>query len=139
MGGVGVKALDVEAGAGADIHQYLAAPRRDPAHRRLDGAVGVRGAVLHLIETPVARDVRRAQEIWNLVPLVGHRTDPSELLWTGEFHAHPPFALGSWSAAVLIGYIHGRISFAELAGCLLYTSDAADDLTRVDLGGRRII
>src|SRR5665811_189435 len=25
------------------------------------------------------------------------------------------------------------------AGCLLYTSDAADDLTRVDLGGRRII
>ena len=25
------------------------------------------------------------------------------------------------------------------ADCLLYTSDAADDLTRVDLGGRRII
>src|SRR5665811_164812 len=24
-----------------------------------------------------------------------------------------------------------------IAGCLLYTSDAADDLTRVDLGGRR--
>ena len=28
---------------------------------------------------------------------------------------------------------------ANLAYCLLYTSDAADDLTRVDLGGRRII
>ncbi|GAB5780521.1 hypothetical protein JMUB7523_26500 [Staphylococcus aureus] len=26
-----------------------------------------------------------------------------------------------------------------LSICLLYTSDAADDLTRVDLGGRRII
>src|SRR5665811_1386345 len=26
-----------------------------------------------------------------------------------------------------------------ITGCLLYTSDAADDLTRVDLGGRRII
>src|SRR5665811_2021554 len=26
-----------------------------------------------------------------------------------------------------------------LMACLLYTSDAADDLTRVDLGGRRII
>src|SRR5665811_2023692 len=26
-----------------------------------------------------------------------------------------------------------------LGTCLLYTSDAADDLTRVDLGGRRII
>ena len=27
----------------------------------------------------------------------------------------------------------------EVKNCLLYTSDAADDLTRVDLGGRRII
>src|SRR5665811_2583531 len=27
----------------------------------------------------------------------------------------------------------------KLGTCLLYTSDAADDLTRVDLGGRRII
>src|SRR5665811_1985513 len=30
--------------------------------------------------------------------------------------------------------VHG----AQVVGCLLYTSDAADDLTRVDLGGRRI-
>ena len=30
----------------------------------------------------------------------------------------------------------GKITFQI---CLLYTSDAADDLTRVDLGGRRII
>ena len=30
-------------------------------------------------------------------------------------------------------YLKGRCH------CLLYTSDAADDLTRVDLGGRRII
>src|SRR5665811_2619838 len=29
--------------------------------------------------------------------------------------------------------------FATSSTCLLYTSDAADDLTRVDLGGRRII
>src|SRR5665811_2594869 len=28
---------------------------------------------------------------------------------------------------------------ARIWSCLLYTSDAADDLTRVDLGGRRII
>ena len=27
----------------------------------------------------------------------------------------------------------------DLSDCLLYTSDAADDLDRVDLGGRRII
>src|SRR5665254_15634 len=30
------------------------------------------------------------------------------------------------------------VAFAHGDGCLLYTSDAADDLTRVDLGGRRI-
>src|SRR5665811_2604936 len=30
-------------------------------------------------------------------------------------------------------------SAAKAGVCLLYTSDAADDLTRVDLGGRRII
>src|SRR5665811_2597551 len=30
-------------------------------------------------------------------------------------------------------------SRAKSWSCLLYTSDAADDLTRVDLGGRRII
>src|SRR5450756_3252080 len=33
---------------------------------------------------------------------------------------------------------HGRVR-AEPATCLLYTSDAADDLLCVDLGGRRII
>src|SRR5665811_2238748 len=32
--------------------------------------------------------------------------------------------------------VNGTIQDIE---CLLYTSDAADDLTRVDLGGRRII
>src|SRR5665811_2424895 len=31
------------------------------------------------------------------------------------------------------------LNLKEDRGCLLYTSDAADDLTRVDLGGRRII
>src|SRR5665811_2293374 len=31
------------------------------------------------------------------------------------------------------------IVYEATGTCLLYTSDAADDLTRVDLGGRRII
>ena len=44
--------------------------------------------------------------------------------------------------------IHQRLEIAigkltditvSLKGCLLYTSDAADDSLRVDLGGRRII
>ena len=30
-------------------------------------------------------------------------------------------------------------AFAGLAACLLYTSDAADERSSVDLGGRRII
>src|SRR5665811_1995494 len=37
--------------------------------------------------------------------------------------------------------LDGPIEFSEMPGtynpCLLYTSDAADDLTRPDLGGRR--
>src|SRR5665811_2614840 len=36
--------------------------------------------------------------------------------------------------------LHTRcIQHHNVYGCLFYTSDAADDLTRVDLGGRRII
>ena len=32
-----------------------------------------------------------------------------------------------------------RAGVAQLAHCLLYTSDAADEGSRVDLGGRRLI
>ncbi|GAB5782956.1 hypothetical protein JMUB7526_28610 [Staphylococcus aureus] len=35
--------------------------------------------------------------------------------------------------------IKKRIISGVLMSCLLYTSDAADDSLRVDLGGRRII
>src|SRR5665811_2614925 len=38
----------------------------------------------------------------------------------------------------LVGFITVTDIVSAIA-CLLYTSDAADDLTRVDLGGRRII
>src|SRR5665811_1553500 len=36
------------------------------------------------------------------------------------------------------GPVNNVNQLAHVEGCLLYTSDAADDLTRVDLGGRRI-
>ena len=36
-------------------------------------------------------------------------------------------------------YWLGGIGFIAIIGCLLYTSDAADELDGVDLGGRRII
>src|SRR5665254_16001 len=41
--------------------------------------------------------------------------------------ACPKIATGNWGAR-----------WSQSCTCLLYTSDAADDLTRVDLGGRRI-
>src|SRR5665811_1528548 len=39
----------------------------------------------------------------------------------------------------LASIIDAKFSRIQFTPCLLYTSDAADDLTRVDLGGRRII
>ena len=39
----------------------------------------------------------------------------------------------------LPGFYGDVIPFALFVICLLYTSDAADDSLRVDLGGRRII
>src|SRR5450756_210776 len=53
-------------------------------------------------------------------------------------------ASGSSSAVaiLLISFLAPAVVFGALAGvyvCLLYTSDAADDLLCVDLGGRRII
>ena len=38
-----------------------------------------------------------------------------------------------------IVFVWEGVFFAECECCLLYTSDAADDLLCVDLGGRRII
>ena len=38
-----------------------------------------------------------------------------------------------------LGYMRLREPFSVGGTCLLYTSDAADDLLCVDLGGRRII
>ena len=38
-----------------------------------------------------------------------------------------------------LGYVHFFITFVGAYVCLLYTSDAADERSSVDLGGRRII
>ena len=47
-------------------------------------------------------------------------------------------------AQILVQRIHHRVdarggAAIEIAGCLLYTSAAADERSSVDLGGRRII
>ena len=42
-------------------------------------------------------------------------------------------------SAALIDYNYERLQSIGLNSCLLYTSDAADERSSVDLGGRRII
>ena len=54
----------------------------------------------------------------------------NQTAWTGGFNGGN-FAtwIWNWKSFFLVEYID----------CLLYTSDAADDASSVDLGGRRII
>ena len=47
--------------------------------------------------------------------------------------------IGSYIVKPSEGAEYSGIIFGAVDGCLLYTSDAADDLLCVDLGGRRII
>src|SRR5665811_1824340 len=58
----------------------------------------------------------------------------------GEAPARPRGPGGCTETARDVHRVHRHQGPHALpVGCLLYTSDAADDLTRVDLGGRRII
>ena len=50
-----------------------------------------------------------------------------------------PVDAGTDGAIVLCSTNGPASLFAQLGGCLLYTSDAADERSSVDLGGRRII
>src|SRR5665213_3709269 len=53
---------------------------------------------------------------------------------------HEDFAECDGAAGVAFELLDGQnVVFGDLIFCLLYTSDAADDLLCVDLGGRRII
>ena len=74
--------------------------------------------------------------------------DANEVCVAGSFNQWDPEATpmkkrrdGTWYAVVYLspGRYEYRIVVDGIWTCLLYTSDAADDLLCVDLGGRRII
>ena len=64
----------------------------------------------------------------------------SEMCIRDRWTIYPPLsALGQASEGSKLGMDMWLVSMALFIICLLYTSDAADDLLCVDLGGRRII
>src|SRR5665811_779080 len=54
----------------------------------------------------------------------------------GNYNYVPIKSVVAQKRHVDVDKYYDRVNYVP---CLLYTSDAADDLTRVDLGGRRII
>src|SRR5450756_3041889 len=60
-----------------------------------------------------------------------------ESVYEEDDRGQPPYHPRMMTKILLYGYCVGVFSSRKI--CLLYTSDAADDLLCVDLGGRRII
>src|SRR5665811_1822280 len=58
---------------------------------------------------------------------------------SGRASRNPTHHLSASPSFPALGGPRTRWSPGAYVACLLYTSEAADDLTRVDLGGRRII
>ena len=58
--------------------------------------------------------------------------------WNGHAHARREDVAVSFAALEFIND-HEATWVAQIGHCLLYTSDAADERSSVDLGGRRII
>ncbi len=61
------------------------------------------------------------------------------LIYVFTAYLHIPSGAGYTHAGDGLIYLAACILPTPYAACLLYTSDAADDLLCVDLGGRRII
>ena len=73
------------------------------------------------------RDLVRSRGLGDVYKRQGHHAVPAARRESGA----APAAAGAGA-----GHTH---RFARLGHCLLYTSDAADERSSVDLGGRRII
>ena len=68
--------------------------------------------------------------------LLGQHANPTAIL---SAYSTLWALLALWLLYQLIVDLTGNWGIGLLLGCLLYTSDAADDGSRVDLGGRRLI
>src|SRR5665811_2623225 len=86
------------------------------SHTRIPALIGTAGAAIRFRPTRPRTDF--------IARFRAGRPCASPRAW----HAMPHQSAEAWRS-------HRNTS----GTCLLYTSDAADDLTRVDLGGRRII
>src|SRR5678815_1509067 len=69
-----------------------------------------------------------------------HQRDNHLSITHAILHRRYPFQSRSFSTLgrYWIGILPARSPARQLMGCLLYTSDAADERSSVDLGGRRI-
>src|SRR5450756_2077760 len=61
------------------------------------------------------------------------------ILVSGYTQLHCSLSIYHWQIIVYLAWFSSLTHMTTLTACLLYTSDAADDLLCVDLGGRRII
>src|SRR5665811_2616030 len=68
-----------------------------------------------------------------------HPTPKIIVLTTFDLDEYVLAAIKAGASGFLLKDAPPEEMLAAIRTCLLYTSDAADDLTRVDLGGRRII
>src|SRR5665254_5721 len=94
------------------------------------------------------KEVQEAPLLWPLTPIPTFEEvyDPKicteasrEISTIFEGWLHPKHEMAKPEALGKIRVLECGHGGLQVNACLLYTSDAADDLTRVDLGGRRII
>src|SRR5665811_207379 len=116
--------------AGSVVSSCVRQPRSS-AERAADGWSA--GSILHDVGTG-SRGVKAPCVVGGL--LVATRSAGGDV---GPLSVAPRSADGDVAPRSPPSFSASPRGRARFRDCLLYTSDAADDLTRVDLGGRRII
>ena len=82
------------------------------------------------------RDLVRSRGLGDVYKRQGGVGSPPSGAMQGVFAAQGMFPVPETDSFMINS---GTNFLGNYAGCLLYTSDAADERSRVDLGGRRII